>query len=131
MKLGPAERALYLMLERGPMSPEQSALFPRELNALVASKVVRKRDDGGHELVTRSDYPRAIPRTELAIPVPVHESMATLTARVPAEFITLLDERANADRMTRSEALRAILGAALKPPSSDSRRPGSGTRRTA
>ena len=119
MKLGQAERAVYLMLEGGPMTPEKSALFKRTLTGMVAAKLVRRREDGGHELVAPG-YGPPLPRESVAPPpppaAPPEPETITVSVRLPANVVAVLDSMGAPNR---SEAVRAVLARAV----------GSGTRR--
>lgn len=97
------ERAVYGLLEYGPMTPEKSVLYKKPLAAMVAEKLVRRTPEGGHELVSPSPVASAV---KAALKKPV---MVTLTARVPAALLQRLD----AVGPSRSEALRSILEQAL------------------
>jgi len=115
-------------------TPEKSALYRPTLKALVAAQIVRRLEDGGHELIQRPEYAQGVARSDLraehpsAPPPPVHESMATLTSRVPPAQIEGLDRKAAEQGVSRSEVLREILEAALKPTAPAPVASGSGTR---
>ena len=116
MRLGQAERAVYMMLEAGPLTPERSALFIRTLRSLVSAKIARRNHDGSHELVTQATPPINNRRTEPPEPIsPAEPELITVSARLPVEYVEMLDRMGG----TRSEALREIL----------KRASGSGTRR--
>lgn len=111
MKLGPAERAVYMMLETGTLSPERSALFIRVLRSLVAARVARRNPDGSHELVNAATPPIQNRRTEPPPPAPEPEpELITVSARLPAALVEALD---NMGAKNRSDAVRQVLGRAL------------------
>ena len=98
-----AERAVYELLELGPMSRRRSVIYRRPLAALAAARLVRKTPDGGHELVTRE--PRGIvPRVD-AISIPPAD-VVTFQACIPREYAAVLDRMGCA---SRSDALCVIL----------------------
>lgn len=134
MKLGKLEAAVYELLRRngGRMSPEESALWRAPLKNLVAGQLVRRGEDGGHEVLVRAEYAPGVSHTDTraehpsVAPPPIRESMATLTSRVPPSQIEGLDRKAAELGVSRSDALRGILDAALS--SSPPEKSGSGTR---
>jgi hypothetical protein len=111
---------VYEILEHAPMTAEKSALYRRTLTALVSAKLVRKTEDGGHELVTPG-LGAPLPRAESNPPpppasiTPPTPELITVSVRLPADVVTVLDSMGS----TRSDAVRTLLTRAL----------GSGTRR--
>lgn len=98
-----AERAVYELLELGPMSRRRSVIYRRPLAALVAARLARKTEDGGHELVTRARRD-IVPRVDLSTYPPA--DVVTFTACIPSEYAAFLD-RMGCE--TRSAALCVIL----------------------
>jgi hypothetical protein len=113
-------------------TPEKSALYRPTLKVLVAAQIVRRLEDGGHELIQRPEYAQGVARSDSRAehpsvpPPPVRESMATLTSRVPPSQIEGLDRIAAEQGVSRSDVLREILETALKAPAPVAS--GSGTR---
>lgn len=94
--MGESERAVYELLEHGPISAAKSVLYASSLEHLVAARLVRRTTDGGYELTRK--HSTTIRRSE-----PPH--LETLTASVPAECVEFLDRLGP----TRDAALLAIL----------------------
>jgi len=95
------ERAVYALLEHGPISATVAALYAGGLAHLLAARLVRRTHEGGYELASRD----------------TRGAMVTFTASVPQECVDFLDSLGP----TRDEALLAVLR----------RWSGSGTRRKA
>jgi hypothetical protein len=116
--LGTAERAVYHLVEAGQVTAATAGLYRRELRALAGHGLVTRTDDGGFAavLVAGEPAPRATPAPSRPPSRPYHEPpahkpvpMQTLVARVPAEWLDMLDARGP----DRSTALREVLGRAL------------------
>ncbi len=123
-RLGPAERAVYELAERGAIGAAHAALYRRPLSALARAGLVRRLDSGAYEAIRAPSDTRPPPASEPpartstppppALPRP--EPMQTLVVRVPTELLEVLDSIGP----NRSEAARAVLKRAL----------GSGVRKT-
>lgn len=117
--LGTSERAVYHLVEAGQVTPTTAGLYRRELRALGAHGLVTRTEDGGFAavLVQGEPRPKSTPPPSAPPSRPYHEPpravrsapMSTLVARVPQEWLDLLDARGP----DRSTALREVLGRAL------------------
>lgn len=110
--LGPAERAVYHLVEAGGVGPTHAALYRRQLGALARVGLVTRADDGAYRVVPASVPPPAPEAPGQSRP------WATLVVRVPQAWIDVLDDKGP----SRSEALRAVLGKALASQSGSHRR---------
>ncbi len=152
-RLGPADRAVYHLVEAGAMNAALVPLYRLQLSRLRRAGLVQRTDDGGYSALMvkgetapattpppseppsaawhdlpeygptasqepdraphmrpRSAPPPAAPWAVHAAPArPRRVPMAKIVALVPAKLLAKLDERGP----TRSEALRAVLQAAL------------------
>jgi len=114
-RLGPAERAVYELAERGAIGAAHAALYRRPLAALARAGLVRRLDSGAYEAIrapsdTRPPPPASEPPQAPSVPpAPRVEPMQTLVVRVPVELLEVLD----ALGPNRSEAARAVLRRAL------------------
>jgi hypothetical protein len=103
--LTPADRAVYHLAERGGLDAAHAALYRRQLSNLARHGLVTRMPDGAYLVVpSRTHMPSEPP------PAPSEPPMATLVVRVPQAWLDELD----AHGPTRSEALRAVLGPAVK-----------------
>jgi len=110
MSMTDAKRAIYEMLEHGPMTAEKASLYTRVINAMIAAKLVRRREDGGVELVAPG-LGAPIPRgTVPPPPAEITPELVTVSVRLPADVVAALDEMGEAHR---SDAVRKVLGGAL------------------
>jgi len=98
-----AERAVYELLENGPMSAERSTFFADTLASLVAARLVRRTHDGGHELVR----PRSV------VPREDTDTFALLTVELPADCVAMLDALAPTRDEAVMVALRPYLGSGV------------------
>jgi hypothetical protein len=112
-RLGPAERAVYELVERGAIDAAHAALYRRPLIALHKHGLVKRLESGAYEAIRASTERAAHAETMPAPPPPSStpevEPMATLVVRVPAHIIATLDEIGP----SRSKAARAVLTRAL------------------
>lgn len=108
-RLGPAERAVYELVERGAIDAAHAGLYRRPLLALARAGLVRREDDGAYTAIQAKTDKRASTPPPAAPPPPASEPMQTLVVRVPAAMLEALD----AIGPTRSEAARVVLARAL------------------
>jgi hypothetical protein len=112
-RLGPAERAVYELVERGAIDAAHAGLYRRPLLALARAGLVRRDDDGAYTAVQAKGDKRAStppPAAPVSVPPPPEAPpMQTLVVRVPVAMLEALD----AMGPTRSEAARLVLARAL------------------
>src|SRR5688572_16488667 len=109
-----AKLVLFNELRRGALSEVEASLFPARLRAeMIREGIVRRRDDGGLELVNPTTYsgptPTSVPPPSQSGTMPA-VTMPTVTARVPQEVIDALDALG---LESRGAAIRHALGAWL------------------
>ncbi len=129
-RLGPAERAVYELVERGAIDASHAALYRRPLLALAKHGLVKRLETGTYQAVRASSDSQAPAHPDATIQLghdlihsrrpgreseppsvapPEAEPMVTLVARVPKSTIDMLDSIGP----SRSKATRAVLARAL------------------
>jgi hypothetical protein len=116
-RLGPAERAVYDLVERGAIDASHAGLYRRPLAALARVGLVRRLDSGAYQAIRAASDTRPPPASETPParapsepPASTREPpMQTLVVRVPVELLEVLDTLGP----NRSEAARAVLRRAL------------------
>lgn len=106
------ERAVYELAEAGALDASHAALYARPIGKLARAGLLTRAADGSYLAVraatdTRPARPGTVPPP--APTKPAAPPMETIVAKVPAEWIDVLD----AQGTSRSEAIRALLGKAL------------------
>jgi hypothetical protein len=114
------ERAVYELAEVGALDAAHAVLYARPIGKLARAGLLTKTLEGVYEAVRAATDTRP-PRATIAPrpvsmapaaktePAPPPAPMETIVAKVPAEWVPVLD----AMGPSRSEAIRRLLGKAL------------------
>jgi hypothetical protein len=111
MQITKLERSVYLLIEAGAIDASHASLYRRELAALRRANLADRAEDGSWYVIRAKTDTRPPPPGSGTRPAVRPEPMTTLVAKVPETAIAALD----AMGPNRSENLRAVLMAALKP----------------
>lgn len=109
---GPAERAVYELIEKGVFTPAHAALYADQIDALTELGLITARPDGSYAPAHATSQ--------------THEAMLTLVVRIPRELMTGIDAMG---RPNRSEAAREAIAEGLKLLAPPERRPSNRPRR--
>ncbi len=101
-ELGPADRAVYALIERGGIDAAHAALYRRQLSGLARAGLITRDEQGGyHAVPSKGSTPGSIP----APPVRREPPMGTLICRVPQAVLQAIDSLGP----TRSDGARELL----------------------
>lgn len=110
MKEQLAQRAVFDILRRSPLTEAEAALYRRPIADLIRQGIARRRDDGAVELVGSTTYASA-GSSPPAAPLAVSDDppMPTISVRISHEDMAFVNACEARLGLSRADAVRTIL----------------------